>query len=192
MISGFFVHACLSAGGSCSPQNRTSICCLAGAGSEAGVDGRQAEAAQHQQARKPLPAKTVRERSTRRAAVQGQAIAGSQCMARPACIASSHQHRGCRTGQQDGSRRMGGVGQKRGLSASTGGDLDGGVGLQLTPGTERQAWKSLRDSHNRKPATADSQQGFLPGLLANSEMAKWSNPALSKPVTRNSPLRLPN
>lgn len=57
-----------------------------------------------------------------------------------------------------------------------------------TPG-----WKSLCDSHNRRPATtADFQQGFLPGLLANSEMAKWSNPALSKPVTRNSPLRLPN
>ena len=31
----------------------------------------------------------------------------------------------------------------------------GGTGLQLTPGPERQAWKSLRDSHNRRPATTD-------------------------------------
>ena len=30
----------------------------------------------------------------------------------------------------------------------------------------------------------------LPGLLANEEMAKRSNPALSKPVTRNKPSRL--
>ena len=47
---------------------------------------------------------------TRRAAVQGQAVAGAQCMAGPACIASSHQRRGCRAGQQDGSRRLGGAG----------------------------------------------------------------------------------
>jgi len=125
--------------------------------------------------------------------VQGQAIAGAQCVARPACIASSHQRRGCRAGQQDGACRLGGAGQKRSLSASAVGDLGGGTGLHLTPGTERQAWKSLRDSHNRRPATAaDFQQGFLPGLLANSEMAKWSNPALSKPVFRKSPSRLPN
>jgi len=60
----------------------------------------------------PLPAQTVCERSTRCAAVQGQAVSRSQCLARPACIASSHQRRGRRTGQQDGSRRMGGAGQK--------------------------------------------------------------------------------
>jgi len=33
---------------------------------------------------------------------------------------------------------------------------------------------------------------FLPGLLAIAEMAQGSNPALSKPVIRKSPSRLPN
>ena len=37
-------------------------------------------------------------------------------------------------------KRMGGAGQKRGLSASAVGDSDRGTDLQLTLGTERQAW----------------------------------------------------
>jgi hypothetical protein len=37
---------------------------------------------------------------------------------------------------------------------------------------KRQAWISLRDSHNRRPATTDYSHGFLPGLLANREMAQ--------------------
>ena len=96
------------------------VCSLAGAGAEAGVHRRQTEAAEHQQAWQPLPAQTLCERSPRRAAVQGQAITWSQRMAGPACIASSHQRRRCGAGQQDGSRRLGGAGQKRALSASAG------------------------------------------------------------------------
>jgi hypothetical protein len=59
------------------PPFRSLIFDLAGAGAEAGVKRRQAEAAEHQQAWQPLSAQAVCERSTRRAAVQGQAVAGT-------------------------------------------------------------------------------------------------------------------
>jgi hypothetical protein len=58
------------------------------------------------------------------------------------------------------------------------------------PGQGRSMVVSPRDSHKRRPATTDDSQGLLPGLLANKEMAKRSNPAPSKPVIWNSPSRL--
>jgi len=42
------------------------------------------------------------------------------------------------------------------------------------------------------PMSAKRMKGFLPGLLANEEMAQRSNPALSKPVTGRSLSRLNN
>jgi hypothetical protein len=49
----------------------------------------------------------------------------------------------------------------------------------------------MRDSHNRRPSAAAADGSdfydYLPGLLANKEMAQRSNPALSKPVNRNKP-----
>jgi hypothetical protein len=51
---------------------------------------------------------------------------------------------------------MGSPDQKRGLSASAEGDFDRGAGLQLTPGKECQAWKSLR----RFPQSQTSDDGF--------------------------------
>src|SRR5579862_5806963 len=61
----------------------------------------------------------------------------------------------------------------------------------MTPGKERQAWKS----HSRFPhsQTIDGDWinyyffQYLPGLLANYEMAKRSNPAHSKPVKQDTP-----
>jgi hypothetical protein len=66
----------------------------------------------------------------------------------------------------------------------------------MVPGKERQAWKS----HPRFPHSQTIGGGwlnqlsfqYLPGLLANNEMAQRSNPALSKPGTGRSPSRLPN
>ena len=51
----------------------------------------------------------------------------------------------------------------------------------MTPGTERQAWKSPK----RFPHLHSNDDGlilrFLPGLLAKHEMAQRSIPALPKP-----------
>jgi hypothetical protein len=59
-------------------------------------------------------------------------------------------------------------------------------------GKERQAWKSLRDSHICRPAatTFDVFTFHLPGLLANHEMAQRSNPAFRKSAEKNNLSRL--
>ena len=75
----------------------------------------------------------------------------------PCCSAGTSS----RTGRQDGSHRLGCVGQKQSLSASVACLPGWGTGLKLTPGPERQAWKSLRDSQNRRPAaTGQRNRGF--------------------------------
>jgi hypothetical protein len=55
----------------------------------------------------------------------------------------------------------------------------------------RVAWAVLAKSEAyRPPLSVISTEALV--CWANSEMAKWSNPALSKPVFRKSPSRLPN
>ena len=83
---------------------RTLVCGMAGTGTGAALHRREAEAAGDQQAGKPLPAKTARARSPRRPAVQGQAVARPQCVARSTRSSCSHQHRGGRA-----SSKMAGI-----------------------------------------------------------------------------------
>ena len=75
------------------------------------------------------------------------------------------------------------------------------AGVALANKLARMAWAVLAKNEPYRPpvladvaAASDSHgdYGFLPGLLANEEMAQRSNPALSKPVTGRSLLRLHN
>ena len=60
------------------------------------------------------------------------------------------------------------------------------TGLQMTPGW-CQAWKShVRFPHLQPSYYYYGGFAFLPGLLANNEMAQRSNPALWKPVEQKS------
>jgi hypothetical protein len=55
----------------------------------------------------------------------------------------------------------------------------------MTPGG-RQAWKSQARFPHLQTSDDGEVYDFLPGLLANKEMAQRSNPALWKPVEQNS------
>jgi hypothetical protein len=61
----------------------------------------------------------------------------------------------------------------------------------MTPG-KGQAWKSHSRFPHPQPSGYYEVDDFLPGLLANHEMAQRSNPALLKPVTGRSLPRLPS
>ena len=59
----------------------------------------------------------------------------------------------------------------------------------MTPGTSARLGNRSSDSHICRPTTTDLSFRFLPGLLANHEMAQRSIPALSKPATRKMPTK---
>jgi hypothetical protein len=62
----------------------------------------------------------------------------------------------------------------------------------LTPGLERQAWKSLRDSHNRRPSTTAADENICQVCWRKE---RWQNgPTRRSPnlLNRNSPQRLRN
>ncbi len=57
----------------------------------------------------------------------------------------------------------------------------------MTPGTSAKLGNRSRDSHICSPTATDLSLRFLPGLLANHEMAKRSIPALPKTCIRKMP-----
>jgi hypothetical protein len=72
------------------------------------------------------------------------------------------------------------------------------AGVALANKLARIAWAVLARGEVYRPpvlacrATTAEFYDFLPGLLANNEMAQWSKPAFSKPVTGRSLPRLLN
>jgi len=163
---------------------------LGGVGSPRTLHWRQAEAARHQQARQLLFAEAIRAGCTCSSAVQRQAVIGSEDMAGPARIANTLQRRRRGAGKQAGTHGMGCARQGRSISTADSDcrdwSADGGC---LTTALEIAS----RFPH---PQTSYGycEQGydFLPGLLANHEMAQRSNPALFKPELGRSPSRLRN
>ena len=61
-------------------------------------------------------------------------------------------------------------------------------GLHMTPGKSARLGNRSSDSHHYRPAAAEKRcLIFLPGLLANHEMAQRSIPALTRTCTRKMP-----